>query len=116
MYTLEKKKKTFFLCIICTLLPPIKPLLTLTLVCTWYEESTPWGRRCFYKAIYHHKLFFFLNVFFTCSMILFSQKSKLVHGFEPLSLKPLHGPSCPLYCACTQFYCHSLLKPIILDY
>ena len=28
------------LCILCTLMPQIIPLLTFTLVCTWYEEST----------------------------------------------------------------------------
>ena len=40
MYTLEKIN-TSPLCILCTILPQTIPLLTLMLVCRWYEESTP---------------------------------------------------------------------------
>ena len=40
MYRLEEND-TPPLCIICTLVPQITPLLTLTLVRMWYEESTP---------------------------------------------------------------------------
>ena len=29
--------------VVCTLMPQIIPLLTLTLVCMWYEKSTPRG-------------------------------------------------------------------------
>ena len=39
MYKLEKNN-TSPLCIICMLMPQILPLLTLTLVHTWYEEAT----------------------------------------------------------------------------
>ena len=42
MYTLEKNNASP-LCVLCTILPQIKPLITLRLVRTWYEESTPWG-------------------------------------------------------------------------
>jgi len=37
------KKNAFLSCILCMLISQIKiiPLLTLTLVCMWYEESTP---------------------------------------------------------------------------
>jgi hypothetical protein len=41
MYTLEKNK-TSTLCLLCALVPQTIPLLTLTLVHTWYEESTPY--------------------------------------------------------------------------
>ena len=43
MYTLEGggKGNTSLLCILCTLIPQIIPLLTLTLVRMLYEESTP---------------------------------------------------------------------------
>ena len=44
MYTLEKNN-TSPLWILCTLIPEIVPLLTLMLLCTWYEESTPKGHR-----------------------------------------------------------------------
>ena len=40
MYTLEKNK-TSPLSILCTLIPQTIPLLTLTFICTRYEESTP---------------------------------------------------------------------------
>ena len=40
MYTLEKNNASP-LCILCTLMPQVIPLFTLTLVCTWYEESNP---------------------------------------------------------------------------
>ena len=40
MYILEKFN-TSPLCILCTLMPQIITLLTLTLVHTWYEESNP---------------------------------------------------------------------------
>ena len=43
MYTLEKNNASP-LCILCTLMPQIIPLLTLTLVHTWYEESNPWTK------------------------------------------------------------------------
>ena len=39
MYTLEKNN-TSPLCILCTLMPEIKPLSKFMLVWTWYEEST----------------------------------------------------------------------------
>ena len=39
MYILPKKKLSS--CILSTLMSQIIPLLTLMLVCTWYEESTP---------------------------------------------------------------------------
>ena len=45
MYTLEKIN-TSPLCILDTLMPQIVPLLTLTLLHTWYEESTPWASSC----------------------------------------------------------------------
>ena len=41
MYTLEKNS-TSSLHILCTLMPQRIPLLTLTLICMWYEESNPW--------------------------------------------------------------------------
>ena len=41
MYTLKKINATP-LCILCMLMSQILPLLTLTFICTWYEESTPW--------------------------------------------------------------------------
>ena len=37
----KKKEKKSPLCILYMLMPQILPLLTLTLVHTWYEESTP---------------------------------------------------------------------------
>ena len=40
MYTLENNKTTP-LCTLCTLIQQIILFLTLTLVRTWYEESTP---------------------------------------------------------------------------
>ena len=40
MHTLEKNN-TFPLRILCTLVPQLIPLLTLTLVCTWCEISSP---------------------------------------------------------------------------
>ena len=40
MYTLEKNDASPS-CILCILMPQIIPLLTLTLVCMWYEESNP---------------------------------------------------------------------------
>ena len=40
MYTLERENVSP-LCILCNLLPQIIPFLKLTLVHTWYEESTP---------------------------------------------------------------------------
>ena len=43
IYTYYKKISTSCLCILCTLMPPIIPLRTFTLVRTWYEESTPLG-------------------------------------------------------------------------
>ena len=43
MYTLEKNN-TSPLCILCMLMSQIIPLFTLTLVCTWHEESTPMGK------------------------------------------------------------------------
>ena len=42
MYTLEKNS-TSPLCILCTLMSQIIPLLALMLGHTWYEESTPQG-------------------------------------------------------------------------
>ena len=42
MYSLEKNC-TSPLCILCTLMPQIIPLLTLTLVRTLCEESTRWA-------------------------------------------------------------------------
>ena len=38
----RETKNTSPLRILWTLMPPITPLLTVTLVRTWYEESTPW--------------------------------------------------------------------------
>ena len=42
MYTLETNN-TSPLCILCMLTPQTIPFFELTLVCTWYEVSTPWG-------------------------------------------------------------------------
>lgn len=39
MYTIEKYNISM-LCILCTLMPKILPLLTLTSIHTWYEQST----------------------------------------------------------------------------
>ena len=61
------------LCILCMLMPQIIPLLILTLVCTWYEESTPSPPReqcgdirvvvglqgAFCHAVISHNMFFF---------------------------------------------------------
>ena len=45
IYTLKekrkRKRKSSPLCILCTLMPQIKPLLALKLVHMWYEESIP---------------------------------------------------------------------------
>ena len=38
---IQEKNNTSPLCILCMLMPQIIPPLTLTLVCTWYEESYP---------------------------------------------------------------------------
>ena len=42
--THNRKYNTFRICILCMLMLQIIPLLTLTLVRTWHEESTPRGR------------------------------------------------------------------------
>jgi hypothetical protein len=42
MYT-PLRNYTSPLSILCTLIPQLIPPLTLTLVWTWYKESTPWG-------------------------------------------------------------------------
>ena len=39
------------LCILCMLLSQIIPLLTLTLLRTWYEESTPWVFEFLHKEL-----------------------------------------------------------------
>ena len=41
--TYYRKLIPLSLCILCTLMPQMIPLLTLTLVRMWYEESTPGG-------------------------------------------------------------------------
>ena len=45
MYTLEKNN-IYPLCILCMLMSRIIPLLTLTLIHTWYEESTAQFMSC----------------------------------------------------------------------
>ena len=54
MYTLEKNN-TSPLCILYTLMPQRLPFLTLTLVCTWYEKSTPW-EATYITSLRNHRL------------------------------------------------------------
>ena len=49
MYTIEKKKYISPLCILYMLLPHMIPLLKLLLVCTLYEEFTPWEHKTISK-------------------------------------------------------------------
>ena len=66
MSTLEKIN-TSILCILCTLIPQIIPLLTLTFAHMWYEDSIPWALDAivyilFWSSIAHFIVFlFFLN-------------------------------------------------------
>ena len=78
---------------LCMLKPQIIPLLTLTLVCTWYEESTPGGiQESSMTWLSNNHILFYTNI-----------GDMFLHAFFPLHI----GYGITLFCIHT----HTFLWP-----